>query len=149
LVAGSNGHLAWGFTNTEGDWLDLLRIERHPSDPTRYRGPGGWLPITKTREEIKVKGQPSEFVDVEETVWGPLLEKDKQQRPYALRWVAQEPGAVNLRLAELLIARTIEDALKVTPHCGLPHQNFVCADRTGRIAWTIIGMIPRRRGAVR
>ena len=25
LVAGSNGHIAWGFTNSYGDWLDVER----------------------------------------------------------------------------------------------------------------------------
>jgi penicillin G amidase len=45
-----------------------------------------------------------------------------------------------------LQVRTIDEALKLTPQCGLPQQNFVCADRSGRIAWSIIGMIPRRIG---
>jgi len=148
IVAGSNGYVAWGFTNTEGDWLDLLRVERDPKQPDRYRGPDGWRSVTKVKEEIKVKNQPSVYLDVEETVWGPILEADKQHRPYAVRWVAQEPGAVNLRLADLLKVCTIEEALALTPECGVPHQNFVCADRSGRIAWTVIGMIPRRVGPV-
>jgi penicillin amidase len=29
---------------------------------------------------------------------------------------------------------------------GIPPQNFVCGDSAGRIAWTIIGRIPRRQG---
>ena len=32
LVVGSNGHVAWGFTNTGGDWSDLVRIEPDPRD---------------------------------------------------------------------------------------------------------------------
>lgn len=32
LVAGSNGHIAWGFTNSYGDWQD---VSRHPCDATR------------------------------------------------------------------------------------------------------------------
>ena len=27
LVAGSNGHIAWGFTNSYGAWLDVERAE--------------------------------------------------------------------------------------------------------------------------
>ena len=30
LIAGSNGHVAWGFTNSQGDWSDLVVLE--PSD---------------------------------------------------------------------------------------------------------------------
>ena len=33
LVVGSNGSVAWGFTNTGGDWSDLVRIEPDPRDP--------------------------------------------------------------------------------------------------------------------
>jgi penicillin G amidase len=32
LVAGSNGHVAWGFTNSYGDWQD---VSRHACDATR------------------------------------------------------------------------------------------------------------------
>ena len=27
IVAGSNGHVAWGFTNSYGDFQDLIRLE--------------------------------------------------------------------------------------------------------------------------
>ncbi len=39
LVVGSNGSVAWGFTNTGGDWSDLVRIEPDPHDPARYITP--------------------------------------------------------------------------------------------------------------
>ena len=28
VVAGSNGSVAWGFTNSYGDWVDLVELER-------------------------------------------------------------------------------------------------------------------------
>ena len=45
LIAGSNGHVAWGFTDSYGDWLDWVRIERDPHDASRYRVPEGWATI--------------------------------------------------------------------------------------------------------
>ena len=36
LVAGSNTHVAWGFTNTRGDWNDLVAVNVDPDDATRY-----------------------------------------------------------------------------------------------------------------
>ena len=33
VVAGSNGHVAWGFTNSEGDWADLVLLEPDPANP--------------------------------------------------------------------------------------------------------------------
>jgi penicillin amidase len=149
LVTGSNGFLAWGFTNSQGDWLDLLRVDVDPANPNRYRTAEGWKEFTTVREEIQIAGAPSLSLEVKETIWGPITDHDRAQRPYALRWVAHQPGAVNLKLAEMLQARTIEEALALTPSCGVPHQNFVCVDRSGRIAWTIIGKIPKRVGAVK
>ena len=34
VVVGSNGHVAWGFTNTGGDWSDLVIVEPDPRDRT-------------------------------------------------------------------------------------------------------------------
>ena len=31
--SGSNGHVAWGFTNSQGDWADLVVLEPDPQDP--------------------------------------------------------------------------------------------------------------------
>ncbi len=41
VVVGSNTHVAWGFTNTEGDWSDLVEIEADPRDKDTYLTPGG------------------------------------------------------------------------------------------------------------
>jgi penicillin amidase len=43
-------------------------------------------------------------------------------------------------------ARTIEDAFDAANGLGTPGQNFVVADRSGRIGWTVYGSIPRRVG---
>ncbi len=32
IVVGSNGYVAWGFTNTGGDWSDLIRLEPDARD---------------------------------------------------------------------------------------------------------------------
>src|SRR5438552_12329268 len=59
LVAGSNGDLAWAFTNSVGDWSDLVILEHDPADPNRYRTPSGMLPVATVRETIEVKGGAS------------------------------------------------------------------------------------------
>src|SRR5690606_12955222 len=44
LVVGSNRHVAWGFTNSYGDWSDLVIVE--PSaDGGEYRSADGWRPF--------------------------------------------------------------------------------------------------------
>jgi penicillin amidase len=36
MVIGSNGHVAWGFTNSDGDWMDWVRVIRNPYNPAQY-----------------------------------------------------------------------------------------------------------------
>ncbi|MBI5067540.1 MAG: penicillin acylase family protein [Deltaproteobacteria bacterium] len=146
VVAGSNGQVAWGFTNSYGDWQDLVAVERDPADPGRYLAPGGPRAFTRVAEIIKVKGLPDETLEVVGTMWGPLLPDLPGGRQRALAWTAHHPEAVNLELLRLEGAGTLDEALAVANRSGLPPQNFVCADRTGRIGWTIAGVFPRRVG---
>jgi len=144
LVTGSNGYVAWGFTNTEGDWYDLMGLEIDPNDPRKYKTPTGWGEIVTHNEMIEVKSQPAVSFPVLETIWGPIVTQDKNKMPYAARWVAHTPEGVNIKLFGMMTAHTLEEALAIAANTGTPHQNFVCADRSGRIAWTIAGRIPKR-----
>ncbi|HEX3552724.1 MAG TPA: penicillin acylase family protein [Thermoanaerobaculia bacterium] len=146
VSVGSNGHVAWGYTNSYGDWTDLVVLETDPADPEVYRMPQGPKRFETVREVIKVKGRPDETLEVKETVWGPVIDHDHLGRPRALAWTAQHPEAVNLELEGLETARTLEEAMAVANRAGIPPQNFTVADETGRIGWTIIGQIPRRVG---
>jgi penicillin amidase len=146
LVAGSTGDIAWGFTNTMGDWNDIVVVETDPADPESYRTPDGPRRLEHNAETIEVKGAAAENLDVVETIWGPVIGRDHLGRPLALRWVAHDPAAVNLDLWRLEQAHTVDEAVTAAAGVGIPAQNFVVADAAGRIAWTIIGRIPRRRG---
>src|SRR5262249_48456107 len=48
LVAGSNGHIAWGFTNSYGNWFDV--------EPAPCTTRQGGAPFTVAHEEIRVRG---------------------------------------------------------------------------------------------
>ena len=146
VVVGSNTRVAWGFTNSYGDWQDLVIVEADPSDRGFYFAPEGRLRFERAVESIKVKGGASESLEVTSTIWGPVIDKDHLGRPRALRWTAHEPAALNFNLLRLETARTLEETLGIANTCGVPAQNFVCAASDGRIGWTIAGIIPRRVG---
>jgi penicillin amidase len=145
MVAGSNGHLAWGYTNSEGDWSDLVLLEPGESDDA-YRIPEGSRPFQTLQETITVKDGPPETLEILETVWGPVLDRDHQGRRRVLRWVAHDRRAVNLKLLALEEAATLEAALDIAHQAGMPVQNLLLASSDGRIAWTLAGPIPRRFG---
>jgi penicillin amidase len=147
LLAGSNGHIAWGFTNSYGDWLDWVRVELDPADPTRYRTPEGFEKIVRHAEIISVSGKPQETLLVDETRWGPILAHDVDGVPLALAWTAHRPRVLNLNLLQLELTKTAEEALALAPTIGMPVQNFVVGDSAGHIGWTLTGnAMPRRSG---
>lgn len=146
VVAGSNGDVAWGFTNSYGDWSDLVILEQAGGDPDRYRVPGGWRELEVHEETIAVRGEQPVVLPVRSSVWGPVIDTDRHGRLRALHWLAHEPEAANLRLIDLERARNVDEAVEIAHGVGSPPQNIMIADRDGHIAWTIMGRIPLRVG---
>jgi len=142
IVAGSNGHVAWGFTNSYGDYVDLVRLE--VDGEGRYLTPDGPRPIESVDEVIEVAGAAPETLAVEQTVWGPVVERAADGAPLAMAWTAHRPGAVNLRLAGLETAKDLDEAVAIAGSAGIPAQNALIGDAAGRVAWVIAGRIPLR-----
>ena len=147
LVIGSNDHIAWGFTNSEGDWMDWVRVIRDPKNPQRYKTANGWATIERHDEIIHVHGGADRHLIVENTIFGPIMDKDVDGTPLAQAWIAHLPRALNFNLVKLETARDVQDALGWAPQIGIPPQNLVVADRQGHIGWSIAGSaIPVRSG---
>jgi len=146
LVAGSNRHVAWAFTNSYGDWMDWVRINLDAGDKNKYKNKSGMQPLQILHETIKVHGGADETIDVRDTEWGPIIGEDADGTPLALAWTALLPGALNFDLARLDVAETVDEAIVTANSAGIAPQNFVVGDRAGNIGWTIAGKIPRREG---
>ena len=146
LVAGSNGELAWGFTNVTGDFSDLVIVEADPADSGRYRTPSGMLPISTVHETIVVKGGEGVPLEIRETIWGPIIDRDWSGRERALAWVPLREGGMRGALSGVETAQTLEQLFDAAARAGIPAQNMVAAQRDGRIGWSIAGRIPRRVG---
>ena len=145
IVVGSNGHVAWGYTNSYGDYLDMVALDVDPANPARVRTPNGWETLTSHVETILVKGAAAQTLIVRDSSLGPLREAGG--RTYAVHWIAHLPGALNLKHRQLESVDTVSDALAVAATIGIPAQNFVAGDDHGNIGWTITGMMPRRSQA--
>jgi penicillin amidase len=146
VVVGSNGHVAWGFTNVEGDLMDLVRIETATPGGDEYLTPWGLRRYEHRSERIAVKGAPDVPLHVLSTVWGPIVDQDHEGNPLVLRWTAHDPEAINLELLDMERAANVEEAFHVGHAAGIPAQNLAVADAGGRVGWTIAGRLPRRVG---
>ena len=147
LVVGSNGQVAWGFTNSYGDWLDWVRVQRDPNDASKYKVPEGWATIETHDEVIRIKDAHSQTLKVEETRWGPIMGKDMDGTPLALAWVGDRAKGYNLGVMQLEHAASAHEALDFAHTMGMPSQNLLAGDSAGHIGWTITGnCIPLRKG---
>ena len=140
LVAGSNRHLAWGFTNSYGDFSDArFAACKDPAYGVR-------------REHIKVKGADDVVVEFRDAGSAVVLDGEEYADDVAagecaqVAWLANRPDATNFALLGIETAKTVDEALALAPSIGIPGQNAVIGDAGGRIAWTLFGRVPRGTG---
>lgn len=146
IIAGSNTRVAWGFTNSYGDYTDAVVLQPGTEEGT-YRTPDGDLAFEIHNEVINVKGEAAVSYEIRETVWGPVLDNiEYPDGDVVVSWIAHKPESVNLRLLDLERAQSVAEALDIANSMGMPPQNFVTGDAGGNIAWTIAGKIPLKTG---
>lgn len=149
LVIGTNGRIAWGLTNSGGDWADLVRVKvspgATPQSPPTYATPEGTVALTTDHTVLQVRGGPSRPFSVRRTIWGPVIGTTAQGELLVSHWALAQPGGVNLAFMRLDGLDTVKQALALAAHAGIPAQNFLVADDQGHIGWTIAGRIPLRK----
>jgi penicillin amidase len=146
VVIGSNGHVVWGLTFPYIDADDVVLVETKDDDSDLYRTPQGWRPFENCSESIRIRGREPEMLKFQTTVWGPIIGRTPDGSLQALHQIIDQNGTVNLNRMQLETARTAEEALAIAKISGIPNLNFLVADSSGKIGWTIMGPIPRRIG---
>ncbi|WP_095497870.1 penicillin acylase family protein [Paraferrimonas haliotis] len=140
VVVGSNGQVAWGFTNAYGDWHDRIQLDINDGYYSTLEGPKA---VELVQSEIQVKGKkPVSFV-VQKTHWGPIVDNADGSKS-ALHWLAHYEESLNLELAQMDAASSLSDAINVCQVSGVPPLNCLIADNQGDIGWTIAGKMPIR-----
>lgn len=153
IVAGHNGHVAWGFTNGFPDVQDLYieRVRRTEDGYVQYEYQGHWYDAEVIREEIRVRGSRPVIEEVIITRHGPIINSLAAdlagEQPLALRWTALEPNRMVEALFHMARARNCLEFREALRFWVAPVQNTVYADTAGNIAYSFPGKIPiRARG---
>ncbi len=128
VVVGTNGKIAWGFTNANIDNVDWIKL---PADE----------PVWTETESIVVAGDTVTY-PLTLSAYGPVRKIAEQN--YALAWVAHHDYAVNLTLTELDRAAAVDEALDIASRAGMPLQNLMVVDAEGNAAWTLMGALMSR-----
>lgn len=142
MVVGSNGHLAWTFTNSYGHFSTRVRLEEDPDNEGHYLTPTGSRALQEHEECIEVRRADAYCMEVSTSSWGPVVEVGEER--HALVWTGASPEAVNMNLLAMEKADDLEEGLATAATAGIPPQNVLIADAEGRIGWTIAGALPKR-----
>ncbi len=141
VVLGRNASIAWGFTNTGFDVIDL--IERDPAT----------LEITERTEEIWVSGSRTPIeITVQETAEGPILSSDwfdlspfHPDLAVIQRSTLNQPGNRGAdAIYGLMKARSWEAFVDAARGYTVPMQNMHFAHIDGTIGYTTAGLLPIR-----
>jgi penicillin amidase len=170
VVIGHNDRIAWGFTNTGPDVMDLYVLKVDPANPNQYEFNGAWVDFDLRTETLNVAGSEpvevrvrvSRFGPVISDTYGPLMddvEPDDNATPFkaqagielpetyavALRWTALEPGSVFEAIWGFNKAQNWEDFRAAGRNFIVPAQNLLYADVDGNIGYQMPGHIPVRK----
>jgi penicillin amidase len=148
VIIGFTRAVAWTFTNTEADVLDLYQETVDDSlAPTRYQLDSTWQPV---RTEFEVyrgpRGERLGRDTLRYTHRGPLRRNPAGDGWVSMRWTVLESGD------ELSVFGRAARATDVTSWLGTmaafraPAQNMLVIDTTGAIAIRSTGRFPLRPG---
>ncbi len=145
VLAGHNGHAAWGMTAALVDNTDLFTEEIGP-DGASVRQGDQFVPCPVREEVIRVKGSSDVIERVLVTPRGPIITPaiDGPGPALSLRatWLDARPVKGLLRLPWMRSFEQLHRELGPWPATA---QNVVYADGEGHIGWKIVGQAPRRR----
>ena len=145
VLIGHNGRVAWSVTMHQADDSDLF-LERVDLAAGTYRRGDAWVPLERTIETIKVKGEADVAVAVDRTVHGPILLTLDEKAGIAISRGFAPAGVPQGPRAFLAAARARSGAELVSAwslYAG-PSVNVCWADVAGEIGVIVAGAVPRR-----
>lgn len=149
VIIGFNRDIAWTFTNTQSDVLDLY--EETVDDlhrPTRYLLDGTWRPLELRVETYRdPRGRVLQVDTLRFTHRGPMQRSGTHW--VSTRWTVLEPSAELDVFVRAGRARSADEWLEVMRDYVAPTQNGLVADRAGTIAIRSSGWYPVRPDSAR
>jgi penicillin amidase len=97
VVSGSNGRIAWGFTNSNIDSTDSVVLVPDPAQADHYLTANGTKALQKREEVLEVRGGKPVTLEVVTSEFGPVLGHDADGRAVAVQWVPHFVGGTNSR----------------------------------------------------
>ena len=170
VIIGHNDKIAWGFTNTGPDVMDLYIEKVNPENPNQYEVNGQWVDFATREESIPVVGGEAVSLTVRSTRHGPVISevygplknqgdpKDTEFVPFkdrtgsdlpeqyviALAWTALTPSTPFEAIWGFDQAQNWDEFRDAASHFHVPAQNLLYADVEGNIGYQMPGDVPIR-----
>jgi len=171
VVIGHNDRIAWGYTNTGPDVMDLYIEKVNPENPNQYEVDGEWVDFETRTEMINVAGSEPVELTVRSTRHGPVLtdnygplkdevdlKEDPEAQPFkdkagvalpenyviSLAWTALRSSTPFEAIWGFNLAQNWDDFRQAARHFHVPAQNLLYADVDGNIGYQMPGDIPIR-----
>jgi penicillin amidase len=153
VLLGHNARIAWGFTTTGGDAMDLFIERVDPDDPGRYMTGSGSEPFQLRTETIHVKGAPDEQFVIRSTRNGRVISdlnpaaRAAAPTGHVLALAATRFGVVDRTPEALFALQTARDwngFVTALHDWQAPMQNIVYADVDGNIGFIAPALLPLR-----
>ncbi|MEX0803053.1 MAG: penicillin acylase family protein [Candidatus Binatia bacterium] len=148
IQLGHNRHIAWGITAALCDDVELYRERIHPLDASRYLVGCEWHTLESRQEIIRIRGKREIEKTVRSTRHGPLISDFHQSNAgaenLAFRWTAHEASREFYALYLLNQARDWNEFLESLSYHAAPSLNYVYADTSGNIGYSLAGKIAIR-----
>ena len=171
VIIGHNNQIAWGFTNTGPDVMDLFIERVNPENPNQYEVNGQWVDFGIREETNQVTGGDAVVIEVRSTCHGPVISdaygplkdqgdpKDTEFEAFkdragvdlpenyviALAWTALTPSTPFEAIWGFDKAQNWEEFRKAASGFHVPAQNLIYADVDGNIGYQMPGDIPIRK----
>ncbi|WP_122553274.1 penicillin acylase family protein [Pseudomonas viridiflava] len=146
---GHNMDFGWSLTMFQNDDMDLIAEKTNPENPNQVWYHGQWVEMTRTEQQIAVKGQAPVTLSLLESPHGPVVNdamgKNAGQVPIAMWWsflVSDNPVLDGFYEANR--ADTREKMRSAAEKIQAPGLNIVWANAKGDIGWWATAQLPIR-----
>ncbi len=137
VLIGMNQNLAWSLTNTAEDVDDAVLEQENPNNSNATEKSES--SITTVQREIKIKGEPSEFLAVRKSPRGPIVRDLGHGRLVARQWIALKPGILSIPGESLAHATNWESFNAAVDEFKFVPLSFTMLDRVGNMGLRISG----------
>ena len=150
---GNNRAFGWSLTMFQNDDLDLIAEKTNPQNPNQVWYQGKWVDMTRTQEQIAVKGEAPVTLTLRRSPHGPIvndvLGPVAGPTPIAMWWgFLESKNPILEGFYRLNRANTLSKARKAASYIHAPGLNLVWANAKGDIGWWAAAQLPKRPAGV-